>query len=159
MEVCVRFPNVSGSNLHRNKLNLPDDFEGELIVVLVAFQQWQQRHIDTWLPFVEELEQNFVGLCYYEVPVIRRMNILSRTFINEGMRAGIPNPKARERTITLYLDKVNFRQTLGMSHEENIYVLLLDQQGQVLWKGEGEFTNKAGEALKAVIKDNTHPQN
>jgi len=26
-------------------------------------------------------------------------------FLNEGMRAGIPNPKTRERTITLYVDK------------------------------------------------------
>jgi hypothetical protein len=140
-------------------MNLPNDFEGELNVVLVAFQQWQQNHIDTWLPFVEELEQNSAGLRYYEVPVIRRMNILSRTFINEGMRAGIPNPKARERTITLYLDKVNFCQTLGMSHEQNIYVLLLDQQGKVLWKREGKFTNEAGEALKAVIKSTARPQN
>jgi hypothetical protein len=153
------FPNVSGSNLQRNKIKLPDDFEGTLNVVLVAFQQWQQSHIDTWLPFVEDLEQNFPELRYYEVPVIRRMNILSRTFINEGMRAGIPNPKARERTVTLYLDKANFRQALGMPHEQNIYVLLLDQQGQVLWKREGEFTNEAGEALKIAIEENLHLQN
>jgi hypothetical protein len=145
------FPTVTGSNLQRNKLVLPDDFSGSLNIVLVAFQQWQQSKIDTWLPFVEQLEQRYAGVRYYELPVIRRMNLLSRTFINEGMRAGIPNPKARERTITLYLDKVAFRQALGMPHEQDIYVLLLDQQGNVLWKTEGGFTPEKGEALEKTI--------
>ena len=148
------FPNVSGANLKREKLSLPDDFAGELVVALVAFQQWQQRQVDTWIPFTEQLEQDFAGVSYYELPVIRRMNIFSRTFINEGMRAGIPNPKARERTITLYLDKTDFRAALGMPHEQNIYVLLLDSAGKVLWKIEGEFTPEKGEALRTVIEEN-----
>ena len=82
------------------------------------------------------------------------MNILSRTFINEGMRAAIPNPKARERTITLYLEKTDFRAALGMPHEQSIYVLLLDSAGKVLWKTEGDFTPAKGEALKTAIEEN-----
>jgi hypothetical protein len=148
------FPKVSGSNLKREKLSLPDDFTGNLVIALVAFQQWQQRQVDTWIPFAEELEQELAGVSYYELPVIRRMNILSRTFINEGMRAGIPNPKARERTITLYLDKTDFRAALGMAHEQSIYVLLLDSMGKVLEKIEGEFTPEKGKALKTAIAEN-----
>jgi hypothetical protein len=44
------------------------------------------------------------------LPTIRALNAFSKFFINEGMRAGIPNPKSRERTITLYLEKDDFRQ-------------------------------------------------
>ena len=148
------FPNVSGANLKREKLSLPEDFASELVIALVAFQQWQQRQVDTWLPFAEQLEQEYAGVRYYELPVIRRMNILSRTFINEGMRAGIPNPKARERTVTLYLDKTNFRAALGILHEQSIYVLLLTSAGKVLWKTEGEFTTEKGEALRTALEEN-----
>ena len=148
------FPNVSGANLKREKLSLPEDFAGELVIALVAFQQWQQRQVDTWLPFAEQLEQEYAGVRYYELPVIRRMNILSRTFINEGMRAGIPNPKARERTVTLYLDKTNFRAALGILHEQSIYVLLLTSAGKVLWKTEGEFTTEKGETLRTAVEEN-----
>ena len=147
------FPNVSGANLKREKLSLPEDFAGELVIALVAFQQWQQRQVDTWLPFAEQLEQEYAGVRYYELPVIRRMNILSRTFINEGMRAGIPNPKARERTVTLYLDKTNFRAALGIPHEQSICVLLLTSAGKVLWKTEGEFTTEKGEALRTALEE------
>lgn len=148
----MQFPNVTGSNLQRKKLALPQDFQGELNLVMIAFQQWQQTQVDTWIPFARQLEETYSGVRYYELPTIQRLNALARTFVNEGMRAGIPNPVARERTITLYLDKDEFRQALQLPHEDNIYVLLLDRQGQVLWWVEGAFTPEEGESLAAQVQ-------
>ena len=149
----MNFPKVSGSNLLRQKMVLPAALSANFNVVLVAFQQWQQATVDTWLSFMEQLESRVNGLRYYELPVIQRMNVIARTFINEGMRAGIPNPKARERTITLYLDKGDFRRSLAMPHEDDIYILLLDHQGEVLWRAEGGFTPEKGEALERAIEE------
>jgi hypothetical protein len=67
------------------------------------------------------------------------------------MRAGIPDPVARERTITLYVDKDPFRQTLALADEGDIYVLLLDGEGRVLWREEGSFTPAKGESLREAI--------
>jgi hypothetical protein len=89
---------------------------------------------------------------YYELPTIQRLNVLARTFINEGMRAGIPDPTARERTITLYLDKAAFREALQLPGEDDIYVLLLDRQGQVLWRTEGSFASEKGDSLTAEVQ-------
>lgn len=148
----MQFPVVTGANLLRRKLTLPADFEGELNILLIAFQRWHQSVVDTWVPFVRQLEETQKVLRYYELPVIQRLNVLARTFINEGMRAGIPDPVARDRTITLYVDKAAFRQALELPHEEDIYVLLLDRQGDVLWREEGRFTPGKGEALAAAIR-------
>jgi hypothetical protein len=119
---------------------------------LIAFQQWQQSQVDTWIPFARQLEQTDPAVRYYELPTIQRLNVLARTFVNEGMRAGIPDPVARERTITLYLDKRAFREALQLSGEENIYALLLDRQGRVLWQAEGSFTPEKGESLAAAVR-------
>jgi hypothetical protein len=131
---------------------LPQDFEGEYNLVLIAFQQWQQTQVDTWIPFARQLEDIYPTVRYYELPTIQRLNVLARTFINEGMRAGIPDPLARERTITLYLDKAEFRQALDLPHEDHIYVLLLDRHGTVLWRAEGTFTPERGDSLAAQIQ-------
>lgn len=147
----MNFPTVSGSNLLRQETRLPADLTADYNVILIAFQQWQQSVIDTWLPFVTELEQERADVRAYELPVIQRLNLLARTFINEGMRAGIPDRKARERTITLYLDKEAFRRALDMPDEQDIYALLLDRQGKVLWRTRGSFTLEKGQALKAAI--------
>jgi hypothetical protein len=148
----VTFPTVTGSNLQRQKLQLPQDLGGELNLVLIAFQQWQQTQVDTWIPFARQLEQTDSTVRYYELPTIQRLNPLARTFVNEGMRAGIPDPVARERTITLYLDKHTFREALQLSSEENIHALLLDRQGKVLWRAEGSFTPEKGESLAAAVR-------
>jgi hypothetical protein len=154
----MKFPTVSGSNLQRQKLTLPQDFQGERNLVLIAFQQWQQTQVDTWIPFAMQLEETFPAVRYYELPTIRRLNTLARTFVNEGMRAGIPDLVARERTITLYLDKKAFREALQLPGEDDICVLLLDRQGRVLWRAEGAFTPDKGESLVSAIRGGPHEQ-
>ena len=148
----MQFPTVTARNLMRRQVTLPDDLEGELNILLIAFQQWQQSLVDTWLPFAKQIEERQNRVRYYELPVIRRMNPVERMFINEGMRAGIPDQVARERTVTLYLDKIPFREELGLSNEEEIYVLLVDRQGQVFWQTSGAFMPEKGQSLTAAIQ-------
>jgi hypothetical protein len=148
----MQFPSVTGSNLQRRKLDLPEGFEGELNLVLIAFQQWHQSQVDTWIPLARQLEEAHPALRYYELPTIQRLNALARTFINEGMRAGIPDPVSRERTITLYVDKTAFKQALQLPREDDIYVLLLDCEGRVLWRAEGILTQEKGESLAAAVQ-------
>jgi hypothetical protein len=146
------FPPVNGRNLDRQKLNFPSDFAGELNVVLLAFKQWHQKLVDTWLPTAEALEAEIPGLVYYELPTIRALNRLSQVFVNEGMRAGIANPKARQRTITLYLDIEPFIAKLGLPSEQNdIFVLLVASDGRVLWWCQGEYTAVKENALRTAV--------
>lgn len=148
----MQFPTVSGKNLDRDHFELPRDLDGTLNVVLIAFQRWHQSLVDTWVPFLQQLEAEHPDLRYYELPTIQQLNPLSRVFINEGMRAGIPDPTARERTITLYLDKVAFRRALELPHEEDIYVLLVDRRGEVLWRVTGALTPDKAASLAAAIE-------
>jgi hypothetical protein len=152
-EIVMQFPSVTGSNLQRKTLALPQDFEGELNLVFVAFQRWHQTEVDTWIPFSRQLEASHAQLRYYELPTIEQRGVLGRTMINEGMRAGIADPVARKRTITLYLDKGTFREALQLPNEDHIYALLLDPQGQILWQAEGSFTPEKGEALRATVEE------
>lgn len=150
----ARFPETSGKDLLRRSRNLPADFAGDLNIVLVAFQQWQQRQVDSWVPFLRTLENSMSSLRYYELPVIQQMNWLSETFINEGMRAGIPDPDTRERTITLYLDKTAFRQALGLDSEDTIHIVVTNRYGQVFGRLHGAFDpGKAAYLLELVQAD------
>ena len=149
----MRFPEVSGSNLLRRKVNLPGDLQGSLNILFVAFQQRHQTLINAWVPRVRQLEQSFPGVQFYELPVIQKLNFISQTFINEGMRAGIPNHTTREKTITLYLDKLEFRRMLEIPHEQTIWVLVLDGEGNVLWRTEGAYSVEKGDRLEQWVQD------
>jgi hypothetical protein len=149
----MRFPTVRGANLLRRKVTLPDDLGGELNLLFIAFQQWQQAWVDTWVPSGRSLEAAFPALRFYELPVIQNMNFVAQTFINEGMRAGIPNPLSREKTITLYLDKAALRQALDLPSEDTIWILLADREGNILWREQGMYTSEKGAALLQVVQE------
>jgi hypothetical protein len=153
----MQLQNVSGSNLNRQKMSFPKDFSGEVNLVFIAFQQWHQNLINEWVPLAEELEKNISGFHYYEFPVVYEMGWLKRTFLNEGMRAGIPNPATRGRTITLYLDKEPFRESLDIPDESTIWVYLFDKEGRVLWRISGGFSQEKGAALKTAVTEILEP--
>ena len=147
----MTFPTVNGSNLQRAKLTLPQDFEGKYNLLFIAFQQWQQDEVNTWIPLAESCEAQYPGLVYYELPTIRSLNALSKFFINEGMRAGIPNSKSRSRTITLYLEKDDFRTALGLEDENHIFAILIDHQGNELWRARGLLSQSSEASLLEAL--------
>ena len=146
------FPFTRGENLEGRSFTLPADLEGAYNLLFIAFQRDQQADIDSWLPLVKQLVKEYPALAYYELPTIYRGNPLFRWWLNTSMRMGIPDKKAREVTITLYLDKQAFRKALDMPDEERIYVLLVNHKGEVLWRVEGPFKEEKGLDLKHALE-------
>lgn len=147
----MTFPTVSGSNLLRQKLTLPQDFHGSLNLVFIPFERWHQIEVDSWSALAEELEENYEGLVYYELPTLQNGGLFYKIFLNEGMRAGIPNPKTREHTITLYLDKAKFRRALDMPDEDHIYILVVDREGNEFFRTRGSYSRDGEAALRHVL--------
>lgn len=145
------FPRVTGRNLENREFTLPGDLEGELNVVLVAYERWQQDVIDTWTPHLGKLAAEFSGLRVYELPVISFAMRMMRVWIDGGMRYGIPDKAVRETTITLYTNVSAFNRALGLGSTRTIYVLLVDRQGRVLWRGQDRFDPQQLAALRAAV--------
>jgi hypothetical protein len=146
------FPSVRGENLEGRAFTLPADLKGAYNLLFIAFQRDQQIDINSWLPFAKQLVKEYPALAYYELPTIYRGHPLFRWWLNTGMRMGIPDKKAREVTITLYLDKQAFRKALDMQDEERIYVLLVNRKGEVLWRVEGPFHEERERDLKHALE-------
>ena len=147
----AHFPNVKASNLEKRDFNLPADFEGDRNLLLVAFEREQQKDVDTWLREMKRFEELDPGFRYYELPTIQRPGAFMRWFIDTGMRHGIPDRKARERTITVYLEKRPFLDSLLIADQKKIYAFLVDRQGNVLWRSEGVFDETKGASLRSAL--------
>ena len=148
-----QFPVVSGFNLDRQEFEFPRDFEGKLNLVIVPFLREHQLIVDTWIPKAKDIETDFPGFIYYELPTLTNMSTLYRTFLNEGMRAGIPDQTARQRTVTLYLDKQLFRSALEIPSEKDIHLFLVDQSGNILWRETGAHSDEKAAGLLKVLQE------
>ena len=149
----IAFPEVSGKNLKRETFKIPKDFPAKYNLVLMAFYQHQQLDINTWLPYAKQVEDGYTDLKYVELPVIYEMGPIRQFLLNEGMRAGIPSQKARERTITLYLDKSRFLKQLGIDTEDEIQIMLVIDDGTILWRESGIFSNEKVSTLTKVLQN------
>lgn len=151
----TRFPRVEGTNLEGRLFDLPSGFEGELNVVIVAFQRVQQNDVDTWLPFLTSAAAARSDLRVYELPTLNRAYRFARSFIDGGMSRGIPSRATREATITLYIDKTPFKRALGIANEASIRVLLVSRDGRVLWQTNGVHDERSAARLTAAIDSAT----
>lgn len=133
------FPRAVGSNLEGRTFALPFDLEGKRNVVLVAFKREQQADVDTWMPFLKTTAAAHPELRVYEVPTLARGYRLMQSFIDGGMRRGIPDAAVRDATITLYINKAPFKRALRIADEDRIHVLLIDRDGRVYWRAAGPF--------------------
>jgi hypothetical protein len=147
----AHFPSVEASNLERRAFNLPADFEGERNLLLVAFEREQQKDVDTWLREMKRFESLDPDFHYYELPTIQRPGAFMRWFIDTGMRHGIPDRKARERTITLYLEKKPFLDAMLITDQKKIYAFLVDREGSVLWRSDGVYEETKGASLRIAL--------
>ncbi|MGE9294894.1 MAG: hypothetical protein ACQKBV_01190 [Puniceicoccales bacterium] len=145
------FPRVEGINLQGQKIDVPNQLRGNPTLVIVAYEREQQSVIDGWLPALEELEKRRSGFRFYELPVIYETNIVNRFWITNGMRSGIENTTARYRTITLYTDREQFNEMVGISNMSTIHLLVLNANKEIVWRTSGGYSADKFIALQGVI--------
>jgi hypothetical protein len=145
----ARMPEISAETLSERKVILPRDLPGERTLVLIAFVGSQQKNIDTWVVGLDLMKSSIEWI---EAPVIDKPNALSQSFINGGMRMGIPDPKVRDRTITLYTSRNELIAAMHFkSGQQTIYAAVVDRQGKLWASTEGDYSAERAAPLLAAL--------
>ena len=146
------FPKISAKNLEGDSLELPNDLDGKVNILIIAFRREQQSLVDEWIQYLEGHIQKNPHVALYEIPTIHFSYLPLRWMIDGGMRAGIADKKARERTITLYINKNKFKKHLDIEDENTIYIILIDKDGNLIWKTDGNITEDKSHSLLETIR-------
>jgi hypothetical protein len=148
----IFFPNVSGSSLAGEDFDFPKSFGADLTLAVVAFWDWQQPMVDSWIETAALLERQSPGFEYFEMPVIQESTPEIHRFIDDGMRSGITDRVAREKTVTLYLDKRDFMRSLGLPTDDEIYAILTGPSGLIMRMWTGSATPDARRQLEELVR-------
>jgi hypothetical protein len=135
------FPPLEATSLSGRRRRLPADLTASTVIIL-AFHRWQQTEVDEWIAELHEAGCRFPIL---EVPTIGTRYRLARSFIDGGMRAGIPDVSTRECTLTVYTDVSRVLSALGLRSTDHVVVALVDPSGSVgaLVQGTFDFASSA----------------
>lgn len=148
-----RFPEIEGTSLSLVEHRIPGTLAGQVNLLLIAFRQWQQRDVDTWVPTAAALAEEYAGFRAYELPVISRAYRPVSGFIDGGMRSGIPDPGVRDSTITIYLDRKRFLRALDIDSVGEIVPMLVTPDGTILWRTRGRMTDDGDQGLRTAVEE------
>lgn len=142
------FPSVVGQTLEEESMALPEDLHGKMSLLLIGYKQDSQFDIDRWLI---GLDMTQTQVAVYEVPTIQ--GLFPRMFsplINNGMRAGIPKPLWKG-VVTIYKDGDQVQAFTGNENPNNTRVVLLNEQGKVIYFYDQGFSVDALNQLRALL--------
>ncbi len=149
----TKFPALTGTNLTGLQVDVPMGLQGTQRLVAVAFLQEQQSDVDTWVAHLDELRKTRPELTFYEIPMIYKGSVFFRFWLNNGMRAGIPDEQKRRSTITVYTDVEAFLKEIGAPNNQQIQIFLLDGEGTILGRTAGPYMLEKATELFATAKD------
>lgn len=145
------FPPLSAFNLAKAKLNLPSDFAAQLNLLLISFQPEQQTEIETWMPVAQALQHTNFDFRWYRMPVSASENFVFRWWDNSSMRSDETDPESYPWIVPLYVDITSFRRSLRIPTTHAISVLLVNRQGQVIWRAQGPMSPAERSSLIAAV--------
>ena len=142
------FPSVSGQSLEKKEVDIPADFKGTITLLLVGYKQNSQFDIDRWLI---GLDMTATDVDVYEIPTIQGLfPRMFSTMIDNGMRKGIPKALWKG-VITVYEDGEKIQAFTGNEKPNNARVLLLDENGVILYFYDQGFSVNALNELRHLL--------
>ena len=143
------FPEVVGQSLEKKSVAIPNDFSGEVTLLLIGYVQNSQFDIDRWLIGLD-MTQTKVNV--YEIPTIKGLfPKMFSTFIDNGMRSGIPKPLWKG-VITVYEDGDKVQALTGNEKPSNARVVLLDKTGKISYFYDQGFAVDALNQVRDAIE-------
>ena len=144
-----QFPSVKGQSLNKNFYNIPEDFFGEKVLFLIGFLQNTQFDIDRW---TIGLDQTNITVKTYELPATQGIfPIIFKTRLDDSMRSGIPN-EVWGGVITIYKDGQKIQKFTGNKNSNNTRVVLIDENGRIIFFHDSGFSIQALNGLKSSIQ-------
>lgn len=142
------FPEVEGESLTEETRKIPEYFEGSNVALLLGYKQDSQFDIDRWLI---GLDMTNTEVTAYELPTIK--GLFPRMFkssIDNGMRSGIPK-ELWGGVITIYSGGAEVQEFTGNENPNNARVMLLDENGKVIYFHDRGFSVPALNELREVL--------
>ena len=151
---CIRFPTITGDNLLGNPVTYPADFRGQYVLTVVPFDQDQQVLADSWLPYVQDLAEQYPDFSYYNIPIFPDLETVYRLMARAGMIVLIEDAGLREITTTVFLENREvFLDALEIPDVEALQIMLMTAEGEVLWRESGAFSDDKGSILTQQLEN------
>ena len=147
------FPPLTGYDLNKQKVTLPEGMAGKTDLLLISFAPEQQKDVDSWLPAAQALQHVNFQFHYYELPVEGRENFIFRWWDTSSLRSEQNDPQIWPWIVPLFVERGELTRELNVPNAKQVVALLVDRQGRILWRASGAMTPQLRTELMAAAQE------
>jgi hypothetical protein len=148
--LAARIPEVHGTSLSNEAVNLPEGLKGKVGVLVVGFSRDSREADSAWGKRLASDYANSSTVAYYEMPVLAGAPRMIRGLIVKSIKSSLP-ANEQARFVVILENEAGWKTVTHYGRPDDPYVLVVDGQGDVVWQTQGQVTDAAYAALKQQV--------
>jgi hypothetical protein len=143
----THIPATHGTSLAGTAVALPEALKGKVGVLVVGFSHASQGEVSSWGRLLDANYGKSNDVVYFELPMLAGAPKMMRGMIVKMMASSVPGAE-KPHFVPLQAGEPAWRAVAHYDKPDDAYVMLVDDEGLVLWQTEGEATDAAWAELK-----------
>ena len=140
------------TRLDQQTVPLLAGFPAERTLALIGFHNSHRTDIESWIK----------GLCltgssaipWVRMPVLNDPgDAVGRQAMEQRLRTRFADDPTRASVLPVITDRAAFSRAAGLASTDKAYAVVVNRQGEVLARVEGEYDPSKGETIRATLKD------
>lgn len=146
-----KLPSLETQTLAGEELTFPQDLSGQVAVLCFPFKRSNLDQVDSWTEKLLPLETK-TPLHYYEVPIAGEVCPENRVSVESAMMKSM-DPARYDNVATHYGGRKTYLESLGVEHEGECLLVVLDEMGYIRYRVYGPATPEHWSRVKEVLTD------
>lgn len=149
-DAVVHIPTARGTTLTGMDMALPNSLNGKIGVLVLGFSRASGEQVADWGRLIEAQYGQPRGLTYFEIPMLADTPKFLRGMVVKQMGSTVPGPE-RAHFVPLTEDDKPWRTVAHYDKADDAYVLVVNGDGTLLWRTEGDATDMAWAEFKTKL--------
>lgn len=145
-------PKVTGTSLSGNQVQLPDAAKGHPALIIVGFSHDSQAQTKQWDIQAHKQFSAPPKLEIYAIAVLQDAPRFVRGMIVHSMKGSVPSDE-HDHYLTVVEGENDLKGAAKFEKADEAYLLLIDANGEIQWRGHGPSTDAAAADLAAHLKN------
>lgn len=149
--VMGRLPAAMAKTLSPQPVAVPEGLAAERTLALITFQKGQRAQTDSW---VRGLDLNHdASISWLRMTIVNDPGTPNgRSAVENKLRQHYTAETERSRLVPVFTDRDDFVRSAGLNGVDQAYAVVINRQGDVLARVEGEFDADKAQTLRETLK-------
>lgn len=147
-------PISHGTTLAGKPLVLPRDLPTKYAILIVGFTEKSSLVSSDWGKRIGPVLCTRPNLTCFEIPVLASVPRLFRGLVIRLMKQGVPEV-IHPYFLPIFENEPEWKHAVSFAQPDDAYLLIVGQQGEVVWKTHGPFTEQRFQELKDNVTRET----